>query len=405
MNLGWKHLAGQLMHGTDLQKASAEEIDILLEEYPYFAGLHILKVAKLRQLGSEDLPAAVSRAALYFPNPHWFRLGMEKLHHDLGAGETTVHAPAQDALAESSLESAFTAMPAEPEAVTAQPELVEPVEDVLPEPVEPTTSWEHHLAENPVFQQHVVSDEEHYEQEVWHRQDNTVEEEATLAEATEPQQPSDLTAQTETTVEITAELPETPTYEDEPVILHDAPVEDTGLQNLPMEEPAPEMSVAETLEQAAPVTEIPDQEKAISAVEETSSQPGPGPVAAGPALDIPFEPLYTIDYFASQGIKVNQDAPTKDQLALKLRSFTEWLRAMKKIHPEKMAKDFNQDEEDHVRVNAEVSNEAHEVYTEAMAEVFLKQGKKDKAREVFEKLSLLDPSKSAYFAVRIKEIN
>jgi hypothetical protein len=43
-----------------------------------------------------------------------------------------------------------------------------------------------------------------------------------------------------------------------------------------------------------------------------------------------------------------------------------------------------------------------EVVTEAMAEVWEKQGEHAKAREIYRKLSLLDPSKSAYFAAKIE---
>jgi hypothetical protein len=144
----------------------------------------------------------------------------------------------------------------------------------------------------------------------------------------------------------------------------------------------------------------PEQETTPQSVQEVTEPEEP--VVAD--LGIPFEPLYTIDYFASQGIKIAAEATPKDQLSLKLRSFTEWLRAMKKLHPEKIDKDFNQDQEEQVRVIAESSNASEIVYTEAMAEVYIKQGKRGKAREVFEKLSLLDPGKSAYFAVRIKEL-
>jgi hypothetical protein len=170
-------------------------------------------------------------------------------------------------------------------------------------------------------------------------------------------------------------------------------------------QPEPEIEFSE---KEAPLVEEPVKDTIDEPEQETVPQPveespkTEEPVVAD--LGIPFEPLYTIDYFASQGIKIAAEATPKDQLSLKLRSFTEWLRAMKKLHPEKIDKDFNQDQEEQVRVIAESSNASEIVYTEAMAEVFIKQGKRGKAREVFEKLSLLDPGKSAYFAVRIKEL-
>jgi hypothetical protein len=53
---------------------------------------------------------------------------------------------------------------------------------------------------------------------------------------------------------------------------------------------------------------------------------------------------------------------------------------------------------------AEASNLEIEVETEAMAEVLIQQGKKQKALNVYKKLSLLDPSKSAYFAAKINQL-
>jgi hypothetical protein len=54
--------------------------------------------------------------------------------------------------------------------------------------------------------------------------------------------------------------------------------------------------------------------------------------------------------------------------------------------------------------NATSSIEEKEVLTEAMAEVWLKQGNKPKAAEIYYKLSLLNPSKSAYFAAKIDQL-
>jgi DNA-binding SARP family transcriptional activator len=53
---------------------------------------------------------------------------------------------------------------------------------------------------------------------------------------------------------------------------------------------------------------------------------------------------------------------------------------------------------------AEKSNIETEVITEAMAEVYLQQGKISKANEVYEKLSLQNPAKSTYFAGKIENL-
>ena len=44
------------------------------------------------------------------------------------------------------------------------------------------------------------------------------------------------------------------------------------------------------------------------------------------------------------------------------------------------------------------------VDTESMAEVWIKQGQPEKAIKIYEKLSLLNPSKSSYFAVLIEKL-
>jgi hypothetical protein len=116
-----------------------------------------------------------------------------------------------------------------------------------------------------------------------------------------------------------------------------------------------------------------------------------------------FEPLHTTDYFASVGIKVADEIKPQDKLGQQLLSFTEWLKTMKKIHSQPR---LNTTEAAEVAVQhlAEQSNINGDVVTEAMADVLLQQGRADKAIEMLEKLSLLNPAKSAYFASRIQKI-
>jgi hypothetical protein len=53
---------------------------------------------------------------------------------------------------------------------------------------------------------------------------------------------------------------------------------------------------------------------------------------------------------------------------------------------------------------AEHSIEDREVITETMAEVWEKQGDAQKAIDIYNKLSLQDPSKSSYFAAKIEQL-
>lgn len=116
-----------------------------------------------------------------------------------------------------------------------------------------------------------------------------------------------------------------------------------------------------------------------------------------------FEPLHTVDYFASQGIKITEEALTNDKLGTQLKSFTEWLKSMKKINAEKPTESDEQTEKviQHI---AESSNANINFVTEAMAEVLLKQGKTAQAIDMYQKLSLNYPNRSAYFASKINSL-
>ena len=116
-----------------------------------------------------------------------------------------------------------------------------------------------------------------------------------------------------------------------------------------------------------------------------------------------FEPMHLVDYFASQGIKLTDEVQTADKLGKQLKSFTEWLKTMKKIHVENEAENPAKPDVI-VQALAENSNAEPEVLTESMAEVFARQGKIGKASEVYQKLSLLNPAKSTYFAAKLENL-
>ena len=118
--------------------------------------------------------------------------------------------------------------------------------------------------------------------------------------------------------------------------------------------------------------------------------------------ELSFEPYHTVDYFASQGVRVKDDEKPKDRFSVQLKSFTEWLKAMKRIPPAEMTTVTTATEDKNVEQMAERSISDREVVTEAMAEVWEKQGNHEKAREIYRKLSLLDPPKSSYFAAKIE---
>ena len=120
--------------------------------------------------------------------------------------------------------------------------------------------------------------------------------------------------------------------------------------------------------------------------------------------DLIFEPYHTVDYFASQGIKFKEEEKPKDKFGQQLKSFTEWLKTMKKLPAQEIVKAVDTSSEKKVEQLAEHSIEDRDVVTEAMADVWEKQGNTSKAIEIYNKLSLLNPSKSSYFAAKIEQL-
>ncbi|MBL0334218.1 MAG: hypothetical protein IPP73_02485 [Chitinophagaceae bacterium] len=121
--------------------------------------------------------------------------------------------------------------------------------------------------------------------------------------------------------------------------------------------------------------------------------------------DLIFEPYHTVDYFASQGIKATEEEKPADNFGVQLKRFTDWLKVMKKLPLKEVSEQATDPQaEQKVEKMAARSLQEKEVMTEAMAEVWEKQGNKAKAIEIYGKLSLLDPSKMAYFAAKIADL-
>jgi hypothetical protein len=122
-------------------------------------------------------------------------------------------------------------------------------------------------------------------------------------------------------------------------------------------------------------------------------------------IDKEKERLHTIDYFASQGIRIDLSQLPQDKLSSNVRKFTDWLKQMK--NPQSaQAIDLgtSSEMENAVMEIAKTSNVSREVLTEAMAEVLAKQGQVEKAVQLFIKLSFINPEKSSYFAARIEQL-
>jgi hypothetical protein len=313
------------------------------------------------------------------------------------------------------------------EPITGEPAHEGPVniEFVEDEPVTETIAQLASISEPAVQEEHAG---EYATQESEPENHEPIQEEA-VTEHAEPVQHEQSVAEEPVVTEMAAQeehpvelnVPEEPagesvTYEQEPV--NNEPVQEEVVTEPVAESP----SAAEGLpqEQLEPVTR--EQEP-----EQVNNEPGtqdpelvtPEPIqwkaepVFTPANTEPkiainteepiFESYHTIDYFASQGIKLGQE-DFKDRLGKQLKSFTEWLRSMKRIVPTEATASLDEVTSQSIQRIAEHSVEEKEVITEAMAEVWAKQGHPEKAISVYEKLSLLNPAKSPYFAGRIEQL-
>ncbi len=122
------------------------------------------------------------------------------------------------------------------------------------------------------------------------------------------------------------------------------------------------------------------------------------------AESIVFAPYHMIDYFASQGIKLVLEDNPPDHFGQQLKSFTDWLKVMKKLPANQQSPKTDERENERIRHFAAHSIEERDVLTESMAEVLAKQGMYENAIALYQKLSLIYPPKSAYFASRIEQL-
>ncbi len=117
-----------------------------------------------------------------------------------------------------------------------------------------------------------------------------------------------------------------------------------------------------------------------------------------------FTPYHTVDYFASQGIKLGEEIKPADRFGSQLKSFTSWLKEMRRLPEAEVTSKFSSFENNKVEKMAQSSLAGENAITEAMAQVWIKQNHPQKAIDIYKKLSLQNPAKSAFFAAKIEHL-
>lgn len=151
----------------------------------------------------------------------------------------------------------------------------------------------------------------------------------------------------------------------------------------------------------APTTKIPQEPAETTTLQ--AEPPHSPTIELGNATeneDLLFQPYHTVDYFAALGIKIDASQLGTTRFDTQLKSFTQWLKTMKRINY--TTGEISNDPV--VEAQASASLQPKEVVTEAMAEVLAQQGMTKQAIAIYEKLSLLHPEKSVFFAARIEHL-
>lgn len=182
------------------------------------------------------------------------------------------------------------------------------------------------------------------------------------------------------------------------------PVAPEPVEPEPVVAPEPEPFIEETADPVAEAIPVEEPAPPPPVDEPVREEPLPFKAEKEPVQEFTFEPYHTVDYFASQGIKLSQEEAPKDQLGKQMKSFTEWLKTMKRLPATDLVKNVDSHAEKKVENLAEHSLKSADIVTEAMAEVWARQGNRQKALEVYNKLSLQNPSKRAYFAAKIENL-
>ena len=414
MSLSTQHIIRHLFQAESLEEVSRQQLEELVEEYPSFGVGRYLLSRKLQTEGSDHFNEETQKTNLYFTNPFWLQWLLQDAARPAGGIEPVRQVIREEITQPAQWNAAGDAeFPAE--------EVFAPVTDPTEETIDTTVTPESEPDETggamPVVEEQGEStppsaaDElmksiaEFQEQRRSEQATAVQEEEApsmgiaglALEQAEEPAAPETSEAAEAAvggTHEEGTEIPVEAAGSEEATSL---PVEEAQEEERnPAVEAGPEgLAAPKEASGHGQGTDYPAEPVVVAEENHTGEKAPETPV---------FEPYYTVDYFASQGIRLVLDENPTDKLGMQMKSFTDWLKVMRRLPQKNRVIIPDIAAEHQVQAIAAHSIERREVVTETMAEVLAMQGMREKATEMYRKLSLLEPEKSAYFAEKIEQL-
>ncbi|ACU63337.1 hypothetical protein [Chitinophaga pinensis] len=406
----------------DIRQVDESALERLVSSYPYFTAARLLLARKQYTVNKNLLSPAVKKAQQYSNNMHYFYRFVTTDEKSLAVPEEAPVVPVPAAQEEEKIAASGQSATPVVEAIALTP-VAEPAPVAPPEaPVTAATveTTPVPVLETPVPQAVVeipVTAPQPVPAVVAPEAPVTA---ATIA-ATQPSSPVQETSITVYTPEIPAAIapaPEEDTEEEITVTANEvvaSPIPEAPVMATPVATPAPQPV---PVQEPAPVPQPVAQTIAETAAEAEPIKIFPLDTSAEPEGALTFQPLYSDDYFAYKRLKDPEHAEgLNEKGAAEMKSFTSWLRDMKQTFAEKASKKWYQEqmqrsyEDSNPEVSEKVEKMAMEsitlnndIVSETLAEIWARQQQYQTAIHIYQKLSLLNPNKSAYFAQKIKEL-
>src|SRR5450432_3630739 len=359
MHSGLPSLIDSVFGKQDLASVSLEEIREVIAEFPSFNAAHYILSVKLKLEKDSDFEQESMRTALYFNNALWLNEileernpafvdsdaaqstinGYESAHETFNEPQAFSHADQFESINDSIVELISVESIAEPKNDENENELKE--KDIPPngksvgETDETTESAFDLIIKKWTVQTESIAESGGEVAEVMQATEireevaEVMQETEIREEVAEVMQETEIWEETEieTAGESEEYVSEYGIFEEKPIILRD---HDLEAFDRPLDQ-GTFLPVEMELNEDADDTEIGD-DQIQEVITRFGEQYKPmAPFDAKKAEAIVFAPYHMIDYFASQGIKLVLEDQPADSFGKQLKSFTDWLKVMKKL--------------------------------------------------------------------------